>query len=61
MRVNLDVSIYQNGVGLGLLPLQGVDVVLVVVQGPRELLKHGIAVGELDLGPELGLRYLLLP
>ena len=61
--VYLDVSVNQNGVVLGLLPLEYRHVLrtLVIVQGPSELFKDCLAVGELDLSPQFGLRNLLIP
>ena len=58
--VDLDVSVDEDGVVLVLFPPECIHVLLVVVERPAELLIDGIAVGELDLDPQFGFRYLFL-
>ena len=60
LGVDLDVSVDEDGVVLVLFPLEDIGVLLVVVERPAELLINGIAVGELDLNPQFGFRYLFL-
>ena len=60
LGVDLDVSVDEDGVVLVLFPLECINVLLVVVERPAELLIDGIAVGELDLDPQFGFRYLFL-